>query len=183
MQKKAGEEEETALSKQLAASRRAENRHALTSAAHREKLYTKNKQKRQNLLAALLMHVLFLYLVSRALADILRQQGPIPISQYDCENFAAMNGSPKDNTPVRTSSKNHYTPVHSSKSNHGKSSPPSPLHTQTSEAFHTFNPLPAACDAFNVCIYYFWVQIYILLQRAPAVLEPFSSVISCVNIQ
>ncbi|MEQ2191590.1 Protein shisa-6, partial [Xenoophorus captivus] len=55
-----------------------------------------------------------------ALADILRQQGPIPISQYDCENFAAMNGSPKDNTPVRTSSKNHYTPVHSSKSNHGE---------------------------------------------------------------
>ncbi|XP_053720395.1 protein shisa-6 isoform X11 [Synchiropus splendidus] len=57
--------------------------------------------------------------IHRALADILRQQGPIPISQYDCENFAAMNGSPKDNTPVRTSSKNHYTPVHSSKSNHG----------------------------------------------------------------
>lgn len=67
---------------------------------------------------------------SRALADILRQQGPIPISQYDCENFAAMNGSPKDNTPVRTSSKNHYTPVHTSKSNHGKSSPLS-LSTQS----------------------------------------------------
>ncbi|KAM3860068.1 protein shisa-6 [Diretmus argenteus] len=58
--------------------------------------------------------------IHRALADILRQQGPIPISQYDCENFAAMNGSPKDNTPVRTSSKNHYTPVHASKSAHGK---------------------------------------------------------------
>ncbi|KAM4624247.1 protein shisa-6 isoform 5-T5 [Polymixia lowei] len=57
--------------------------------------------------------------IHRALADILRQQGPIPISQYDCENFAAMNGSPKDNTPVRTTSKNHYTPVHTSKSNHG----------------------------------------------------------------
>ncbi|XP_029690694.1 protein shisa-6-like isoform X1 [Takifugu rubripes] len=57
--------------------------------------------------------------IHRALADILRQQGPIPISQYDCENFAAMNGSPKDNTPARTSSKNHYTPVHTSKSNHG----------------------------------------------------------------
>uniref|UniRef100_H3CY02 Shisa family member 6 n=1 Tax=Tetraodon nigroviridis TaxID=99883 RepID=H3CY02_TETNG len=50
--------------------------------------------------------------IHRALADILRQQGPIPISQYDCENFTTMNGSPKDNTPVRTSSKNHYTPVH-----------------------------------------------------------------------
>lgn len=61
-------------------------------------------------------------LFPRALADILRQQGPIPISQYDCENFAVMNGSPKDNTPARTSSKNHYTPVHTSKSNHGKSS-------------------------------------------------------------
>ncbi|XP_030631709.1 protein shisa-6 [Chanos chanos] len=57
--------------------------------------------------------------IHRALADILRQQGPIPLSQYDCENFAAMNSSPKDNTPVRTGSKNHYTPVHTSKSNHG----------------------------------------------------------------
>ncbi|XP_048089059.1 protein shisa-6 isoform X2 [Alosa alosa] len=56
--------------------------------------------------------------IHRALADILRQQGPIPISQYDCENFAAMNSSPKDNTPARTGSKNHYTPVHTSKSNH-----------------------------------------------------------------
>ncbi|XP_051531121.1 protein shisa-6-like isoform X2 [Myxocyprinus asiaticus] len=57
--------------------------------------------------------------IHRALADILRQQGPIPISQYDCENFAAMNSSPKGNTPQRTGSKNHYTPVHGSKSNHG----------------------------------------------------------------
>ncbi|XP_067226089.1 protein shisa-6 isoform X3 [Chanodichthys erythropterus] len=56
--------------------------------------------------------------IHRALADILRQQGPIPISQYDCENFAAMNSSSKDDTPQRTGSKNHYTPVHSSKSNH-----------------------------------------------------------------
>ena len=72
--------------------------------------------------------LVFFLFVFRALADILRQQGPIPISQYDCENFAAMNGSPKDNTPVRTSSKNHYTPVHTSKSNHGKSTPfPLPL--------------------------------------------------------
>ncbi|XP_048848374.1 protein shisa-6 isoform X1 [Brienomyrus brachyistius] len=56
--------------------------------------------------------------VHRALADILRQQGPVPISQYDHENIATMNGSPKENTPVRTS-KNHYTPVHAVKSNHG----------------------------------------------------------------
>ncbi|XP_066560772.1 protein shisa-6 isoform X2 [Amia ocellicauda] len=57
--------------------------------------------------------------VHRALADILRQQGPIPISHYERENIAAMDGSPKENTPVRSSSKNHYTPVHTSKSNHG----------------------------------------------------------------
>ncbi|XP_017274951.1 protein shisa-6 isoform X2 [Kryptolebias marmoratus] len=56
--------------------------------------------------------------VHRALADILRQQGPVPISQYEHENIAAIDGSPKDETPVRTS-KNHYTPVHSKASNHG----------------------------------------------------------------
>uniref|UniRef100_A0A1A8G1Z2 Shisa N-terminal domain-containing protein n=3 Tax=Nothobranchius korthausae TaxID=1143690 RepID=A0A1A8G1Z2_9TELE len=56
--------------------------------------------------------------VHRALADILRQQGPVPISQYEHENMAAIDGSPKDETPVR-SSKNHYTPVHTKASNHG----------------------------------------------------------------
>uniref|UniRef100_A0A9J8A744 Shisa N-terminal domain-containing protein n=1 Tax=Cyprinus carpio carpio TaxID=630221 RepID=A0A9J8A744_CYPCA len=55
--------------------------------------------------------------VQRALADILRQQGPIPISQYENENIAAIDTSPKENTPIRTS-KNHYTPVHN-KNNHG----------------------------------------------------------------
>ncbi|XP_028843369.1 protein shisa-6 isoform X2 [Denticeps clupeoides] len=55
--------------------------------------------------------------VHRALADILRQQGPVPISQYEHENIAALEGSPKESTPIRTS-KNHYTPVHA-KSNHG----------------------------------------------------------------
>lgn len=55
----------------------------------------------------------------RALADILRQQGPVPTSQYEHENMAVMDGSPKDETPVRTS-KNHYTPVHSKASNHGR---------------------------------------------------------------
>ncbi|KAK0143782.1 Protein shisa-6 [Merluccius polli] len=74
--------------------------------------------------------------IHRALADILRQQGPIPISQYDCENFAAMNGSPKDNTPVRTSSKNHYTPVHASKSNHGEI----PLNTAMIHMSSPFRP-------------------------------------------
>ncbi|XP_058510368.1 protein shisa-6-like isoform X2 [Solea solea] len=56
--------------------------------------------------------------VHRALADILRQQGPVPISQYEHENIAAIDGSPKDETPVRTL-KNHYTPVHAKASNHG----------------------------------------------------------------
>ncbi|XP_055008656.1 protein shisa-6-like [Boleophthalmus pectinirostris] len=53
--------------------------------------------------------------VHRALADIMRQQG---ISQYEHEDMAAVDGSPKDETPVRTS-KNHYTPVHSNHGNHG----------------------------------------------------------------
>ncbi|XP_039682034.1 protein shisa-6 isoform X1 [Perca fluviatilis] len=56
--------------------------------------------------------------VHRALADILKQQGPVPISQYEHENLAAIDGSPKDETPVR-SSKSHYTPVHTKASNHG----------------------------------------------------------------
>ncbi|XP_061906316.1 protein shisa-6-like isoform X2 [Entelurus aequoreus] len=56
--------------------------------------------------------------VHRALADILRQQGPVPISQYEHDNMDAMDCSPKDETPVRAS-KNHYTPVHSKSSNHG----------------------------------------------------------------
>lgn len=54
----------------------------------------------------------------RALADILRQQGPVSASQFEHENMAVMDGSPKDETPIRTS-KNHYTPVHG-KSNHGR---------------------------------------------------------------
>lgn len=67
------------------------------------------------------LHCVYAIASCRALADILRQQGPIPISQYDCENFAAMNSSSKGDTPQRTGSKNHYTPVHTSKSNHGES--------------------------------------------------------------
>lgn len=66
----------------------------------------------------------FIFLTSlrfpfRALADILRQQGPVPISQYEHENIAALDGSPKDETPVRTL-KNHYTPVHTKAANHGR---------------------------------------------------------------
>ncbi|XP_053194240.1 protein shisa-6 isoform X2 [Scomber japonicus] len=56
--------------------------------------------------------------VHRALADILKQQGPVPISQYDHENSVVIDGSPKEETPLRTS-KNHYTPVHAKPSNHG----------------------------------------------------------------
>ncbi|XP_039596020.1 protein shisa-6 isoform X1 [Polypterus senegalus] len=56
--------------------------------------------------------------VHRALADILRQQGPIPLPHYERENVTAIDGSPKDNTPIRTS-KNHYTPVRTTKTNHG----------------------------------------------------------------
>lgn len=59
------------------------------------------------------------FVFRRALADILRQQGPVPISQYEHENLAVIDGSPKDETPVRTS-KNHYTPVHGKVSNHGR---------------------------------------------------------------
>ncbi|XP_060096709.1 protein shisa-6 isoform X2 [Heteronotia binoei] len=57
--------------------------------------------------------------IHRALADILRQQGPIPIAHCDRETISAIESSSKDNTPVRTSSKNHYTPVRTSKSNLG----------------------------------------------------------------
>ncbi|KAM9639988.1 protein shisa-6 [Morphnus guianensis] len=58
--------------------------------------------------------------IHRALADILRQQGPIPIAHCERETISAIDTSPKENTPVRTSSKNHYTPVRTSKSNPGK---------------------------------------------------------------
>ncbi|KFW62346.1 Protein shisa-6, partial [Pygoscelis adeliae] len=57
--------------------------------------------------------------IHRALADILRQQGPIPIAHCERETISAIDTSPKENTPVRTSSKNHYTPVRTSKSNPG----------------------------------------------------------------
>uniref|UniRef100_A0A8C5QFQ1 Shisa family member 6 n=1 Tax=Leptobrachium leishanense TaxID=445787 RepID=A0A8C5QFQ1_9ANUR len=56
--------------------------------------------------------------IHRALADILIQQGPIPIPHCEREVISAVDNSPKDNTPVRTS-KNHYTPVRTTKTNHG----------------------------------------------------------------
>ncbi|XP_041073220.1 protein shisa-6-like [Carcharodon carcharias] len=68
--------------------------------------------------------------VSRALADILRNQGPIPVPHYERENMTAIDGSPKDNSPVRTS-KNHFTPVRTSKGNHG-------LHGKDSSTSHGY---------------------------------------------
>ncbi|XP_051968875.1 protein shisa-6-like isoform X5 [Xyrauchen texanus] len=92
--------------------------------------------------------------IHRALADILRQQGPIPISQYGCENFAAMNNSPKGNTPQRTGSKNHYTPVHGSKSNHESTRMNSILTSQTepydlsfSRSFQSLSHLPPSYES------------------------------------
>ncbi|XP_041434275.1 protein shisa-6 isoform X4 [Xenopus laevis] len=77
--------------------------------------------------------------IHRALADILIQQGPIPIPHCEREAISAVDNSPKENTPAR-SSKNHYTPVRTSKTNHGTASrrfsdvptsmePPAPLNT------------------------------------------------------
>lgn len=56
----------------------------------------------------------------RALADILRQQGPIPIAHCERETISAIDTSPKENTPVRSTSKNHYTPVRTAKQTPGK---------------------------------------------------------------
>ncbi|KAH0511535.1 Protein shisa-6-like protein [Microtus ochrogaster] len=53
--------------------------------------------------------------IHRALADILRQQGPIPIAHCERETISAIDTSPKENTPVRSTSKNHYTPVRTAK--------------------------------------------------------------------
>ncbi|KAK2507024.1 hypothetical protein MC885_003912 [Smutsia gigantea] len=56
---------------------------------------------------------------SRALADILRQQGPIPIAHCERETISAIDTSPKENTPVRSSSTNHYTPMRTAKQTPG----------------------------------------------------------------
>ncbi|XP_073704366.1 protein shisa-6-like isoform X2 [Garra rufa] len=88
--------------------------------------------------------------VHRALADILRQQGPVPISQYEHENIA-IDTSPKENTPVRTS-KNHYTPVHN-KNNHEKPRMNNILTSQTepydlsfSRSFQNLTHLPPSYE-------------------------------------
>uniref|UniRef100_A0A8C6G1E7 Shisa family member 6 n=1 Tax=Moschus moschiferus TaxID=68415 RepID=A0A8C6G1E7_MOSMO len=57
--------------------------------------------------------------IHRALADILRQQGPIPIAHCERETISAIDSSPKENTPVRSTSKNHYTPVRTAKQTPG----------------------------------------------------------------
>ncbi|XP_026181405.1 protein shisa-6 isoform X4 [Mastacembelus armatus] len=91
--------------------------------------------------------------VHRALADILRQQGPVPISQYEHENIAALDGSPKDETPVRTS-KNHYTPVHTKASNHERphrmnnilTSATEPYDLSLSRSFQNLSHLPPSYE-------------------------------------
>lgn len=84
------------------------------------KIYTSNRDKQLLLAAHVALWTLWYLSSFRALADILRQQGPIPIAHCERETISAIDTSPKDNTPIRTSSKNHYTPVRTSKSNPGK---------------------------------------------------------------
>uniref|UniRef100_A0A3B5ANE2 Shisa family member 6 n=1 Tax=Stegastes partitus TaxID=144197 RepID=A0A3B5ANE2_9TELE len=79
--------------------------------------------------------------VHRALADILRQQGPVPISQYEHENIAAIDGSPKDETPVRTS-KNHYTP----RMNNILTSATEPYDLSLSRSFQNLSHLPPSYE-------------------------------------
>ncbi|XP_043924076.1 protein shisa-6 [Protopterus annectens] len=57
--------------------------------------------------------------VHRALADILIQQGPIPIGHCERETIAAIDIALKEETSVISLAKNHFTPVRSSKPNHG----------------------------------------------------------------
>ncbi|XP_056262693.1 protein shisa-6 isoform X5 [Pseudoliparis swirei] len=91
--------------------------------------------------------------VHRALADILRQQGPVPISQYEHENLGAIDGSPKDETPVRTL-KNHYTPVHAKASNHERpqrmnnilTSSTEPYDLSLSRSFQNLSHLPPSYE-------------------------------------
>ncbi|XP_028456443.1 protein shisa-6 isoform X2 [Perca flavescens] len=91
--------------------------------------------------------------VHRALADILKQQGPVPISQYEHENLAAIDGSPKDETPVR-SSKSHYTPVHTKASNHERpqrmnnilTSATEPYDVSLSRSFQNLSHLPPSYE-------------------------------------
>ncbi|KAJ3600233.1 hypothetical protein NHX12_031219, partial [Muraenolepis orangiensis] len=72
--------------------------------------------------------------VHRALADILRQQGTNPTTQYEHETVAQLEDSSKDETPVRNF-KNHYTPVHSHAPNHAS---PDPLLNFTIKLVHKY---------------------------------------------
>uniref|UniRef100_A0A3Q1JFD9 Shisa N-terminal domain-containing protein n=1 Tax=Anabas testudineus TaxID=64144 RepID=A0A3Q1JFD9_ANATE len=94
--------------------------------------------------------------VHRALADILRQQGPVPISQYEHENIAAIDGSPKEETPVRTS-KNHYTPVHTIASNHGTTQSTPAIKSATGTCMHEIpqrmnNILTSATEPYDLSL-------------------------------
>uniref|UniRef100_A0A3P8QK36 Shisa N-terminal domain-containing protein n=1 Tax=Astatotilapia calliptera TaxID=8154 RepID=A0A3P8QK36_ASTCA len=89
--------------------------------------------------------------VHRALADILRQQGPVPISQYEHENIAALDGSPKDETPVRTL-KNHYTPVHAKAANHAALTAPLPPLSPVERPQRMNNILTSATEAYDLSL-------------------------------
>ncbi|KAJ1072413.1 hypothetical protein K5549_020886, partial [Capra hircus] len=78
--------------------------------------------------------------IHRALADILRQQGPIPIAHCERETISAIDSSPKENTPVRSSSKNHYTPVRTA-----KQTPGSPSASLSSAAATALNHVRVSC--------------------------------------
>ncbi|XP_063148650.1 protein shisa-6 isoform X3 [Candoia aspera] len=92
--------------------------------------------------------------IHRALADILRQQGPIPIAHCERETISAIDTSPKDNTPIRTSSKNHYTPVRTSKTNPEKprmnsilTSATEPYDLSFSRSFQNLSHLPPSYES------------------------------------
>nr|XP_033817463.1 protein shisa-6 isoform X3 [Geotrypetes seraphini] len=91
--------------------------------------------------------------IHRALADILRQQGPIPIAHCERETITAVDNSPKENTPVRTS-KNHYTPVRTAKPNHEKprmnnilTSATEPYDLSFSRSFQNLSHLPPSYES------------------------------------
>uniref|UniRef100_A0A3P8QLY2 Shisa N-terminal domain-containing protein n=1 Tax=Astatotilapia calliptera TaxID=8154 RepID=A0A3P8QLY2_ASTCA len=98
--------------------------------------------------------------VHRALADILRQQGPVPISQYEHENIAALDGSPKDETPVRTL-KNHYTPVHAKRMNNILTSATEAYDLSLSRSFQNLSHLPPSYElALKSDLSKYFPQIY-----------------------
>uniref|UniRef100_A0A4W3HKC5 Shisa family member 6 n=1 Tax=Callorhinchus milii TaxID=7868 RepID=A0A4W3HKC5_CALMI len=91
--------------------------------------------------------------VSRALADILRNQGPIPVPHCERENVTAIDGIPKGNSPVRTS-KNHFTPIRTTKGrnqhNYNHLGLASPTQTPTSEKPRMNSILTSATEPYDL---------------------------------